>query len=240
MLSCALTHSWDLTPKAARDLQDTLKAQVCESPLSKPVKTIAGVDVSIKGQAGRAAVILLKWPALEPVCNVAVEGRVTWPYVQGLLAFREIPLILCALGQLDELPDLIMTDGHGRAHPRRFGLACHLGLLLNVPTLGVAKRRFIGVHEMPHNEKGSHVPLVDPKTGDVLGAVVRTRSRVSPVYVSCGHAITLVEGIEFTIKSAVRYRVPEPTRLAHLESRRWSAAMQAAFASRSRRDVRQH
>ena len=221
MRSCAHIHSWDLTPQAARDLQETLVSRVCEARLSKPVHTIAGVDVSIKGGAGRAACVWLTWPSLKPVCTVAVEAEVAWPYVPGLLAFREIPLILRVLEQLEGLPDVIMVDGHGRAHPRRFGLACHLGVLLNVPTLGVAKRRYVGVHKMPGDAKGSHEAIVEPRTGEVLGAVVRTRSQVSPVYVSCGHAITLAESIELTIRSAVRYRIPEPTRLAHLESRRW-------------------
>ena len=206
-------------------------------PLTKPIRMVAGVDMSIKGHSARAAVVLVTWPALMPICDVAIEGEVTWPYVPGLLAFREIPLILTALEKLGAWPDLIMTDGHGRAHPRRFGLACHLGLLLNVPTFGVAKRRFVGVHDMPGSEKGSNEPLVDPKTREVLGAVVRTRSNVSPVYVSCGHAITLAECIEFTIKCAVRYRIPEPTRLAHLESRRWSAALQAANVPKPRTTI---
>ncbi len=222
MPSCALSHPWDLTPRAARELQESLVSRVRVARLTKPVRTIAGVDVSMKGPAGRAAVVVLAWPALKPVRHVAVEAEVAWPYVPGLLAFREIPLILRALKQLDTMPDVIMTDGHGRAHPRRFGLACHLGVLLDVPTLGVAKRRYVGVHEMPGSEKGDHEPLVDPRTGEILGAAVRTRSKVSPVYVSCGHAITLKESIKFTVRCAVRYRVPEPTRLAHLESRRWS------------------
>ena len=219
--SCAQKHDWDLSPAEARRVQEILVNHVHENPLASPIHYIAGVDVSIQRKSGRAAIVVLEWPALRPVCRAAIQQDVTWPYVPGLLAFREIPLILRAWEQFRVQPDVIMVDGHGRAHPRRFGLACHLGVLLQIPTLGVAKRRYVGVHQEIGLEKGSRGALRDRVTGEVLGTVVRTRTNVSPVYVSTGHAITLDESVELTLKCAVKYRIPEPTRQAHLESRRW-------------------
>ena len=214
-------HLWDLTPRAAIELQETLKYQVLESPLDGPVASIAGTDVSIKGTAGRASVVVLSRSDQRILDCASVEAEVQWPYVPGLLAFREIPLIMRAFRKLRVMPDAVMTDGHGRAHPRRFGLACHLGLVLNLPTLGVAKRRYVGQYTMPSADKGSYELLTQPASGEVLGAVVRTRDRVSPVFVSVGHRISLADSVALTLDCAVRFRIPEPTRLAHLASRRW-------------------
>ena len=212
---------WDVSVSEAKRVQDELVTKVSESPLAGPVQLIAGVDVSIKNRHGRAAIVVLEMFDWSVKCAAVAEQAITWPYVPGYLAFREVPIVLQAWRKLAVAPDVIMVDGHGRAHSRRFGLACHLGVLLQTPTLGVAKRRFVGTHRDPDTAKGSWTELTDPMTGELLGAIVRTRTNVNPVYVSTGHAITLEESIALTIQCAERYRIPEPTRQAHLESRRW-------------------
>ena len=214
-------HAWDLTPAKAKDLQIDLERHVVEAPLTGPVSTIAGVDVSVKNNNVRAAVAVLSYPALELLSESAWEGPATFPYIPGYLSFREIPVLLKALEGLDTWPDLIMTDGQGRAHPRRFGLACHLGILLDIPSIGVAKSRLTGIHEEPCEEKGCSVPLLDPKADEMIGAVVRTRSNVKPVFVSVGHRVELDEAIDLTLACATRFKLPEPTRWAHVISRKW-------------------
>ncbi|MDE2729868.1 MAG: deoxyribonuclease V [Bacteroidota bacterium] len=221
-LAGAQNKSWEVSVAEARMLQDKLAAEVVARPLIGPVRRIAGVDVSVRGGRCRAAIVVMDYPGCTVQAAVSAQQRVTWPYVPGLLAFREIPPIMQAWEKLHPVPDVIMVDGHGRAHIRRCGLACHVGVMLKIPTIGVAKRRFVGHHEDPGTDKGSWVPLTDSDTGELLGAVVRTRSHVSPVFVSIGHAITLKESIALTLRCAVRYRLPEPTRQAHLESRRWN------------------
>ena len=217
----AQRHRWDLSPAEARRIQKALAGHVREGPMNGPPGLIAGVDVSVKGSSCRAAIVVLEQPGQALKDVAVVEQAVGWPYVPGLLAFREIPPILAAWKKLTLCPDVIMIDGHGRAHPKRFGLACHLGVLLQIPTLGVAKRRYVGQFGVPGLEKGSMSDLTDPKTGEMLGAVVRTRTKVSPVFVSTGHNVSLDEVIALTLQCAVRFRLPEPTRQAHLESRRW-------------------
>ncbi len=201
-------------------LQLALAPSVREEPLTSPVRAVAGVDVSIRDGQAYAAVVVLKVPALTVADQAVVSGPIQYPYVPGLLAFREVPLILRALQRLREPFDVLMTDGHGRVHPRRFGLACHIGVLLDTPAIGVAKRPYIGIYSGLSPDKGAAVPLRDPGTGEVLGMAVRTRSGVQPVYVSVGHGVTLPEAVQLTLESAVRYRMPEVTRQAHLLSRR--------------------
>lgn len=222
LAASARLQNWNISVSKARKMQDSLVSQVSARPLQGQVGLIAGVDVSIRGRFGRAALVVMKLPELTIEASIAHEDTVTWPYVPGLLAFREIPLILRAWERLDMEPDVIMVDGHGRAHTRRFGLACHLGVLLQKPTMGVAKTRLVGQYDDPCIEKGCRTELIDPITGELLGAVVRTRARISPVFVSTGHAITLEESVSLALRCAVRYRLPEPTRQAHLESRRWT------------------
>lgn len=192
-----------------------------EEPLEGPLSTIAGVDVSVKENRVRAAVAVLSYPGLKPVDESIWEGPATFPYIPGYLSFREVPVLLRALERLDTWPDLLMTDGQGRAHPRRFGLACHLGVLLDVPAIGVAKSRLTGIHEEPCLEKGCSVPLLDPKAEECIGAVVRTRSGIKPVFVSVGHRVTLDQAIEVTLACSPKYKIPEPTRWAHRLSRSW-------------------
>jgi deoxyribonuclease V len=212
-------HAWDVSTEKARAIQERLEPAVEAVPLDAPPETVAGVDVSIRDDLAQAAVSVLSVPDLEVIDEAVHRCDVPFPYVPGLLSFREVPAVLPALEQLDAAPDVLMTDSHGRAHPRRFGLACHLGVLLDVPTLGVAKSILTGDPQGPlAAEKGSAVPLV--ADGETVGTVLRTRSDVNPVYVSVGHRVTLDEAVALTLDCSPRYKIPEPTRQAHLLSRR--------------------
>ena len=217
-------HAWDLSPKDAIALQKALAGAVVRSDRFGPVgrraiKRVAGVDAAFAdgGRTIRAAVVMLTYPGLDVTDQILIERPTTFPYVPGLLSFREVPALLEALRQLPTMPDLILCDGHGYAHPRRFGLACHLGLWLDVPTIGVAKSRLTGSHDEPGPAKGDIAWLLADKglrPGERLGAVLRTRERVKPVYVSAGHRISLKTAVTLTLRCATRYRLPEPTRLA--------------------------
>jgi deoxyribonuclease V len=211
-------HPWDVDPGEAIKIQLELKARVREEPLPESPRLIAGIDMSVRGDVVQAAVVVLTYPSLELIEESTWRGPVQFPYIPGLLSFREIPPILHALQSLNTAPDLLMTDSQGRAHPRRLGLASHLGVLLDLPTIGVAKSRLVGYHSSVPEHKGAWVPLVDKD--ETIGAVVRTRKGVKPVYVSVGHRITLQEAIALTLACTTRYKLPEPTRLAHLLSRR--------------------
>jgi deoxyribonuclease V len=206
-------HPWDVSPAEAIQIQRRLAGLVHATPLDAEPRTIAGVDVSIRGNRARTAIVVIALPDLEVIDETTREGDVPFPYIPGLLSFREMPCILPALERLRVEPDVFMTDSQGIAHPRRFGLACHLGVTLGRPTFGVAKSRLCGEHREPDPEKGSHSPLID--RGEYIGAVLRTRDRTHPVYVSIGHRITLDEAERLTLACCPRYKIPEPTRLAH-------------------------
>ncbi len=208
-------HPWDVTPKEAMIIQDGLrKAIVTEDELGL-VRTVAGVDIGFaeRNAITRAAVAVLSFPEMELVDRAIVHRPTTFPYVPGLLSFREAPAALEALGKLSVRPDLLLCDGQGRAHPRRFGLACHIGLLSDLPTIGVAKSRLVGEHEPVDQERGSRQPLM--QDGEVIGMVLRTRTSVKPLYVSVGHRISLETAVDYVLRSAPRYRLPETTRQAH-------------------------
>ncbi|MBX2999442.1 MAG: deoxyribonuclease V [Caldilineaceae bacterium] len=211
-------HPWDVSPTEAVAIQRELAPKVREEALSRPIETVAGIDMSVREDRVQAAVVVLRLPKLERIDTAIWRGPVEFPYISGLLSFREVPAVLRALAQLRIVPDLLMTDSQGKAHPRRLGLASHLGVLLDIPAIGVAKTRLIGdpAGELPV-EQGSYVPLLDH--GDVVGALLRTRARVNPVYVSIGHRITLPEAIALTLSCTQGYKLPEPTRQAHLLSR---------------------
>lgn len=212
-------HPWDVSLEEAAAIQERLATCVVEAPLLRDPDTIAGVDMSVRKDRVQAAVVVLRVSDWQPIDEAVWCGPVTFPYVPGFLSFREVPAILRALEKLHVWPDLIMTDSQGRAHPRRLGLACHLGVLLDLPTIGVAKSRLVGRSRGPlPDEKGAWVPLQDRR--ETVGAMVRTRQGVKPVFVSVGHRITLDEAIAWTLAGALRYKLPEPTRLAHLLSRR--------------------
>ena len=194
-------------------LQKKLADQVIRANLPGPIQTVAGVDVGQRGEIVQAAVVVLGFPGLE-IKDVAVAVRpATFPYIPGLLSFREGPAILDAVAKLSERPDLFIFDGQGVAHPRRLGIASHVGLLADIPSIGCAKSRLCGQYAEPGPERGSHVPLIDK--GETIGAVVRTRTGVKPVFVSVGHRIDLTTGIEYVLACCRKYRLPETTRHAH-------------------------
>jgi len=210
-------HSWDVTTSEAGDLQRDLATRVVRSRcLCSAPRLIAGTDMSVDRIRGRAlaAAVVVEYPSLELVEVRTAEGPLTWPYVPGLLSFREAPLVLEALSRLRSEPDFVMLDGQGIAHPRRLGLASHVGLFVDTPTIGCAKSVLCGEYEEPGTEKGNSTDLVH--NGEVIGAAVRTRAGVKPVFVSIGHRFNLASAVEWVLHSCGRYRLPEPTRLAHL------------------------
>ncbi len=210
-------HSWQVTPKEAIAIQRDLAGKVRAEPLASTVKTIEGVDVSIRGDRFQTAIVVVSLPDLRVIDEVVWRGEVPFPYIPGLLSFREMPAILPALEKLSAAPDVFMTDSQGIAHPRRFGLACHLGVMLDRPAFGVAKTRLTGQFGKLPSEKGGITPLEDK--GEIIGAVLRTRINIKPVYVSIGHRITLEEATRLTLACCPRYKIPEPTRLAHTLSK---------------------
>ncbi|MFC2029147.1 deoxyribonuclease V [Chloroflexota bacterium] len=222
-MEVAISHPWDVTLGEAKALQAALSAKVSASTSfdAVAVQTVAGVDVGLQGNMARAAVVVLGLPDLEPIECVTAEVPVTFPYVPGLLAFREAPSVLAALGRLTNWPDLFIFDAHGHAHPRRMGLACHLGVVLDWPSIGCAKSRLVGTHAEPGNRFGDWVPLYD--RSKIIGAVVRSRPGVKPVYVSIGHRVDLATAVDFVLRCTRGYRLPETTRHAH------RAASQAAM-----------
>ena len=208
-------HSWALTPKAAVALQRELAGEVVREDRLGEVRRVAGIDVGFEdgGRVTRAAVAVLGWPQLDPVAQAVARRPTSFPYVPGLLSFREAPAVLDALAALADLPDLILYDGQGIAHPRRLGIASHVGLLTQIPTIGVAKTRLTGTHAAPPALRGEFVPLYDGE--EVIGAVLRTRGGVKPLYVSIGWGVTLATAVHWTMACVTRYRLPETTRAAH-------------------------
>ena len=207
-------HEWNLKPAEAIALQKELAKRVIREDQLGEVRTIAGVDMAINEQNGmaRAAVVLLSFPELEILERHVYEEPVRMAYVPGLLSFREIPCILGAFARLKQQPDLVMVDGQGIAHPRRLGIASHLGLWINLPTIGCAKSILVGSHPALGDEVGSWVPLKD--RGEIIGAVLRTRSHVKPMIISLGHRISLETSIHYVLACSKGYRLPEPTRQA--------------------------
>ncbi len=208
-----LSHRWDLTPEEAASLQKSLRAQVRPLPDFGTPSTVAGVDVGIKDAVARAAIVVLDFPSLQPRDQAVADLPITFPYIPGLLAFREMPAVLAAADKLAVEPDVFIVDGQGLAHPRRFGIACHLGVALDRPTIGCAKSRLVGTYDEPEDRPGAWTELRD--RGEVVGAVVRTRAGTTPVYVSIGHRTDLASAIDLVLKCCRGYRLPETSRLAH-------------------------
>jgi deoxyribonuclease V len=206
-------HSWDVTPEEARSLQNGFRTQVLRTDRFGRINTVAGVDIGLKKDVARASVVVLSFPELQVIDSVVTESPVRFPYIPGLLSFREIPPLLTAFAQLQTEPDLVIVDGQGIAHPRQFGLASHLGLVLDKPTIGCAKSRLCGQYEEPESEQGSYTYLMDK--GEVIGTVVRTRKNVRVVYISIGHRISLDSARTLTLACCRGYRLPETTRYAH-------------------------
>ncbi|MEN3336121.1 MAG: deoxyribonuclease [Blastocatellia bacterium] len=232
-------HDWNLTGKAAVALQNQLREQVRIQPLESDVRLIAGCDISFNrfSDVFYAGIVVLRLPELESVASATVVTRAQFPYIPGLLSFRETPALLEAWEKLDIAPDVVMLDGQGLAHPRRFGIACHFGLLTGRPTIGCAKTVLVGKYTEPDERAGSYSLMIHK--GETVGAALRTKDRVAPVYISPGHLIDLPGAIKLALGSVKgypaeadalpsksKYRIPEPTRQAHLlvnELRRNSA-----------------
>jgi deoxyribonuclease V len=207
-------HAWNLSPAAAAEIQRRLARRVGRRPPRRPIRIIAGVDCAFSEDGTRCLAAAIAWCAeTRSLLEERVVSRpLRFPYVPGLLSFREAPAALAALRALDTEPDLLMVDGHGIAHPRRFGIASHLGVLCGIPTVGVAKSRLCGEHVEPGAARGSRAALVD--AGDRIGTVLRTREGTRPVYVSIGHAIDLATAERQVLRAGEGFRLPEPTRWA--------------------------
>ncbi len=208
-------HAWAVTPGEARTIQASLRAAVVLEDAHGPVRRIAGADVGFidAGRTARAAVAVLCFPGLTPLDQAVAERACDFPYVPGLLSFREVPVVLQALERLSVWPDLLLCDGQGYAHPRRLGLACHLGLCADLPTIGVAKTRLIGRHGTVPAGRGEWTALRDGE--ETIGAVLRSRAGVRPLFVSAGHRVALESAVCYVMACTTRYRLPETTRAAH-------------------------
>ncbi len=215
MMHTSAIHPWLVTPAYARTIQSELAEDVICEPDFEEIRRIAGVDIGFEdnGRITRAAISVLDFESLQPLEEVIVREPTRFPYVPGLLSFREVPALLDALEGLDTPPDMILCDGQGLAHPRRFGLASHLGIVSDIPTIGVAKSRLIGTYREPGETKGSWSPLLDE--GEIIGAVLRTRRGTQPLFVSIGHRVDLASAIRLVLHCTPRFRLPETTRRAH-------------------------
>jgi deoxyribonuclease V len=211
-VNAEFAHAWDLEPSEAISLQKRLAEYVLRAPALGTVEIVGGVDAGYKEGTARAAVVTFSYPALEMLDYVVTTRPIAYPYVPGLLSFREAPAVLETFETLETVPDLLIFDAQGIAHPRRFGLASHVGLLLDLPAIGCAKRRLCGSYEVPHTERGSFTYLREDD--EVIGAVVRTRTDVKPVFVSIGHRVDLPTAVDYVLGCGGGYKLPEPTRWA--------------------------
>ena len=207
-------HRWDVSPAEAREIQVRLRERMERGDRLGVVRRVAGADVALdlKRRRAIAGVIVYRFPEMEEVERAWATRALQFPYVPGLLSFREAPALLAAFAKVRRAPEVIFCDAQGYAHPRRFGLACHLGVLLDRATIGCAKSRLIGEHEEPGREAGEWRPL--GHEGEQIGAVVRTREGVKPIYVSPGHRVSLERAIELVLAVCDGYRIPRPTREA--------------------------
>ena len=203
---------WDLDPAEAIVLQRRLSCFVINNSTLKAVRTVAGVDTAYRNNVARAAVVMMTYPALETIGEAVAERGINYPYIPGLLTFREGPAVLAALSQLETLPDLLIFDGQGIAHPRHCGIASHIGVLTDIPAIGCAKTKLVGQYDEPAQQRGSYTLLTHK--GQTIGAVVRTRTNVSPVFVSTGHRVSLRDSVRIVLDCCRGYRLPETTRRA--------------------------
>ncbi len=219
--AAAEAWNWNITPAEAIAIQERLRERIETQDRFGEIRCIGATDIGFRdgGTVTRAAAVVMRWPTLEPLAQTVAELPTCFPYVPGLLSFREVPAALAALEQLEIKPDLILVDGQGIAHPRRLGVASHLGLLADIPTIGVAKSRLTGWHKPVPDERGAWVPLMQGQ--ERIGAVLRSRLHVHPLYVSSGHRVSLESALRITLACLGRYRLPEPIRWADkLASRR--------------------
>ncbi|MDD3643530.1 MAG: deoxyribonuclease V [Candidatus Krumholzibacteria bacterium] len=204
-----------ITPSEAIALQKRLRRSVSRRWDGRPVRLVGAADVHFPGRGrSRAALVIMTFPGLETVESIAADSPTAFPYIPGLLSFREIPPILEAWKRLERIPDLLLCDGHGTAHPRGLGFASHLGLVLDLPTIGCAKSHLFGAFEEPGPERADRSPVRD-RSGRTIGSVLRTRAGVRPVFVSTGHRIDLRTAVRFVLACSPRHRIPIPLRLAH-------------------------
>jgi deoxyribonuclease V len=219
-MSTSLRHSWDLAPRDAIHLQEKLASQIrlADDGETEEVRTVAGADMSIDTRTGMgfSGVIVFEFPSLREIERVSASAPLTFPYIPGLLSFREGPVLLKAFEKLKTSPDVLLFDGQGIAHPRRLGIASHMGLLLDKPTIGCGKSLLCGVYREPGPEKGAMEPLVikEESGPETVGTILRTRDRVKPVYISPGHRISHRRAIDVILQCLDGYRIPKPTRLA--------------------------
>lgn len=208
-------HPWQVSPAYARAIQQELAAEVIAQDDFGEIRRIAGADIGFEdhNRITRAAISVLDYVSLEPVEEVVVRLPTRFPYVPGLLSFREVPALLDALQSVKQLPDMILCDGQGLAHPRRFGLASHLGVVTDIPTIGVAKSRLIGRYQEPGSSRGDWSALLDD--GETIGYVLRTRSNTQPLFISIGHRVSLASARRIVLHCCPRFRLPETTRRAH-------------------------
>jgi deoxyribonuclease V len=227
-------HRWDVTPQEAVRIQQDLRTKIVTlDEDQRPFRIVGGMDVSYDKRSPWlfAAIVLLRLPGFQVIETAGVRVRAQFPYVPGLLSFRESPGGLEAWRKLRNRPDCLICDGHGYAHPRRFGFACHFGLLTDLPTIGVAKSVLVGAFKAPGVKRGSTSDLVD--AGEAIGAAVRTREGTEPVFVSIGHRISLARAVATILACTSRYRIPEPIRMAHaLVNRLRAGSEEPAGASR--------
>ncbi len=226
-----LPARWNLTPGEAVQLQQTWRERVETQDRYAPLKYVAGADMAFDPETNLAfaGVIVYRLPGLEEVERRAVRRKLRFPYVPGLLSFRESPILLAALARLRAQPDVILIDGHGLAHPRRFGIACHLGLLLDRPTIGCAKSILVGQSAEPDAQAGAMAPLVHQ--GETVGMVLRTRDRVKPLYVSIGHRFSLESAVQIVVQCVDGFRIPKPTR----EADHWVGELRRAYQAERQR-----
>jgi deoxyribonuclease V len=208
-------HDWNLSPQQAIEIQKQLRYEVeSQDRFDETVKTVAGIDLGydVKNDTSRAVVVVLSFPELELLETSEARMPIQFPYVPGLLSFRETPVAVKALEKLKVTPDVILCDGQGFAHPRRFGIACHIGILADVPTIGVAKSLLVGKFENLGEERGSIAPLIHKN--EQVGVALRTKNKVQPLFVSVGHRVSLETATDLVLQCAPKYRLPETTRLA--------------------------
>ncbi len=208
-------HRWNLTPDEAIDLQKRLAAEIItDQPLDlDAIQMVAGVDVSVVNNVSQAAVVVLTYPDLQVIETVRAQAPTPFPYIPGLLSFREGPVLVEAFSKLEHEPDVLIFDGMGIMHPRKLGIASHMGLWLDKPTIGCGKTRLLGLYQEPPAQKGAFSPLIYRR--ERLGVVLRTRENVKPVFISVGHRATLESAVQLVLHCTTRYRLPEPSRAAH-------------------------
>jgi len=216
MANYRVLHSWDVSPEEAIKIQNEMRNLVKIENLQSQIRYIAGADISFDKGSNTvyAGIVVLKFPELVEVDRSLLITEVNFPYIPGLLSFRESPALIKAWEKIKIIPDVVIIDGQGIAHPRRFGIASHFGVLIDKPTIGCAKSLLVGKYKEPDEKAGSYSYLYD--SGEIIGVALRTRDNVQPVFVSIGHKITLDESIEIIMQSIRGYRIPEPTRQAHM------------------------